>query len=137
MVFNSHFYVDTLSYFLPLQQSKKNQAFILLEYADNTFWKLINVEATKYLPQHIMEDIVGYYTTMQIINSQCKNINDKHLDVDIDQFEQTIKCQLSTYIRIREMMEKELGRELKKADIYEVNGQCFKVNKDTGNIELI
>ncbi len=138
MLLNSYIYVNILYYCLPLQRPRKYEAIKLLtEYGNNIFWMQINVEAARYLPKNIMEEIVGYYIVVQHINGFWKDNLSNHRDLDINPLEDIIKAQLMTYLKCLEMMEKELGRELRKVDKYEVNDQCFKIDKDTGMIEMI
>jgi hypothetical protein len=134
MLINSQFYVSMLYYYFPNQQALKYEALkIFMEHISDTAWIHINSEAAKYLPKEIMEDIVGYYAGVnQIKTFWLIRIRPS---LDVKPLKNLIKGQLQTYLKCLQMMEQELGSELRKEDKYFFDGNYFKINKETGDIE--
>lgn len=136
MLLNSGYYVDMLYFYRPEKKSLKYKALkLFMTHISDIVWRQINSEAAKYLPKELMEEVVGYYAGVYNI----KTFWYVHIDllpkIDVKSLEDIIKGQLKTYLKCLDMMEKELGRELRKNNRYEYDKNYFTINKDTGDIE--
>lgn len=103
------------------------------QYLSDSIWKLINVEAAKCFSKELMEELVGYYNGIQYM---LKMINANSHANTINWINPT-KTQLLSYLLCTRLLEKEIGRELRKQQTYEIDGKVVKIDSKTGDVVLV